>query len=434
MVVWRKDLYTAEGERQLNDGESYQVLNSDNTDENNRIVEEFIKAEIDQDRLPPEAKVLIQRKPRCSIFYMLPKIHKVGNPGRPIVSTCNCPTELISSYGDDVLQPIVSQLPSFCKDSTDALYKLDRQAFNAGSYLFTMDVKSLYTVIPHSEGLFALRYFLDKRSEKFPPTETVVRLAELVLTINTLEFNDKFYTQTRGVAMGTKMGPSFANIFLGYIENKFFETYTGMKPTYLCYIDDIFGLADMTFVDIQKFIDAFCRFHPAVQFTFDIGKKVSFLDISVSVESENLVTTVYYKPTDSHSYLHYKSNHSRACKDAIPYSQFLRLRRLCSKDYPLAVVSKCLEKAKNTSRNDLLHNDTSSKLANHKLPLILDFNSYNCKVMSIVKNNFFVFLCEDEDIGKMFENNIVCSYSNERSLSKYLVRSKLTFDNETWYL
>ena len=330
VVVWRKDLYIAEGERQLNDVESYQVLDSDNTDENNRIVEEFIKAEIGQDRLPPEAKVLIQHKPRCSIFYMLPKIHKVGNPGRPIESTCNCPTELISSYVDDVLQPIVSQLLSFCKDSTDVLYKLDRQAFNGGSYLFTMDVKSLYTVIPHSEGLLAFRYLAVR---EVPPTETVVRLAELVLTPNTFEFNDKFYTQTRGVAMGTKMGPRFANKFLGYIENNFFETYTGMKPTlYLRYTDDIFGLSDMTFVDIQSFIDAFCRFHPAVQFTFDIGKKVNFLDISVSVESENLVTTVYYKPTDSHSYLHYKSNHSRACKDAIPYSQFLRLCRLYSDD------------------------------------------------------------------------------------------------------
>ena len=62
-------------------------------------------------------------------------------------------------------------------------------------------------------------------------------------------------TITRAVAMGTKMGPIYANIFLGYIENKFFETYTGMKPTlYLRYIDDIFGLADMTFVDIQKFL------------------------------------------------------------------------------------------------------------------------------------------------------------------------------------
>ena len=43
VVVWKKDLYIAEGERQLNDVESYQVLDSDNTNENNRIVEEFIK-------------------------------------------------------------------------------------------------------------------------------------------------------------------------------------------------------------------------------------------------------------------------------------------------------------------------------------------------------------------------------------------------------
>ena len=35
-------------------------------------------------------------------------------------------------------------------------------------------------------------------------------------------------------------------------------------------------MGDMTFVDIQSFIDAFCTFHPAVQFTFDIGKKFTF--------------------------------------------------------------------------------------------------------------------------------------------------------------
>ena len=68
---------------------------------------------------------------------------------------------------------------------------------------------------------FSFEIFSRQKVREVPPTETVVRLAELVLTLNTFEFNDKFYTQTRGVAMGTKMGPSFANIFLGYIEKKF---------------------------------------------------------------------------------------------------------------------------------------------------------------------------------------------------------------------
>ena len=39
-------------------------------------------------------------------------------------------------------------------------------------------------------------------------------------------------------------------------------------------------MGDMTFVDIQSFIDAFCTFHPAVQFTFDIGKKFTFDNVS----------------------------------------------------------------------------------------------------------------------------------------------------------
>ena len=67
----------------------------------------MIKKEIQDGCLPPEASALIQEKPRCSRFYMLPKIHKVDNPGRPIVSTCNCPTECMSSFTDDVLQLIV---------------------------------------------------------------------------------------------------------------------------------------------------------------------------------------------------------------------------------------------------------------------------------------------------------------------------------------
>ena len=30
--------------------------------------------------------------------------------------------------------------------------------------------------------------------------------------------------------METKMGPSYANLFVGYVENKFFSNYHGPKP------------------------------------------------------------------------------------------------------------------------------------------------------------------------------------------------------------
>ena len=69
-------------------------------------------------------------------------------------------------------------------------------------------------MIPNDEGLRALRHFFDRRTVKEPSTDTLIRLAELVLTLNCFSFDDKFYKQINGVAMGTKMGPNYANLFV----------------------------------------------------------------------------------------------------------------------------------------------------------------------------------------------------------------------------
>ena len=70
-------------------------------------------------------------------------------------------------------------------------------------------------------------------------------------------------------------------------------------------------------------------FHPALKYTWEISDtSLAFLDIKVSLEGNGLCTSVHYKPTDSYSYLLYSSSHSSHVKNSIPYSQFLRLRRL----------------------------------------------------------------------------------------------------------
>ena len=45
--------------------------------------------------------------------------------------------------------------------------------------------------------------------------------AELVLTLNCFSFAGNYYKQINGVAMGTRMGPSYANLFVGYVEHQF---------------------------------------------------------------------------------------------------------------------------------------------------------------------------------------------------------------------
>ena len=232
MVVWRADLYQKEALRQLSDTSFYAKVDKDLTSTNQQIVKSTINDLIVKQELPPTASNLIITTPRTSC----------------IVSACSCPTELISSYLDKIMAPIVRSLPSYVKDSQHALQIFrDFNFLGEDKLIFTMDITSLYTVIPNGEGLLALKHFFDLRTVKKPSSETLLRLAELVLTLNCFSFAGSYYKQINGVAMGTKMGPSYANLFVGYIEHKFFNQYNGPKPElYRRYIDDCVGATSST--------------------------------------------------------------------------------------------------------------------------------------------------------------------------------------------
>ena len=157
----------------------------------------------------------------------------------------------------------------------------------------------------------ALTYYLDKRTIKEPPTHTLTRLAELVLTLNALSFNDQYYRQIGGVAMGTKMGPNYARLFVGFIEERIRAQYTGFVPKlHKRYNDDVVGAVQCTRSELEQFIDYVCNFHPAFQFTFTISElELPFLVIKLAITNNRIQTSIHYKETDTHNYLHYTHNY-----------------------------------------------------------------------------------------------------------------------------
>ena len=335
--MWRTDLYKAEAKRQLVDQQFYQKIPGDATQNSQQEVKTFINTAIESNQLPPSATNLIVEHPRTSKFYLLPKIHKPGNPGRPIVSACSCPTELLALYLDHLTAPFVRSLSSYIKDTTHAEHPrfLPFHTDGDGQHLvFTMDIKSLYTVIPNDEGLRALQYYLDKREILEPPTHTLLRMAQLVLTLNTFEFNGEFYKQTGGVAVGSRLGPNYACLFVGYVEERMLSSYTDIKPDlYKRYMDDVAGAASCSEEDLRQFLEFASSFHPNLEYTWSVSTdKRPFLDIYMKPRDNRISTSVYYKDTDSHSYLNFSSSHPSSCKSSIPYSQFLKRRKICSED------------------------------------------------------------------------------------------------------
>ena len=75
-------------------------------------------------------------------IYFLKKIHKNPQGIRPIVSCCQ---SSVSQFVDYWLQPHVKTLPSFLRDSSQFIAKIEQLDFPPNSLLVTIDVTSLYT-------------------------------------------------------------------------------------------------------------------------------------------------------------------------------------------------------------------------------------------------------------------------------------------------
>ena len=269
-------------------------------------------------------------------FYILPKVHKPGNPGRPIVSSNSHPTERLSHFVDYHLQPLVHKLPSFVKDTNDFLNKLlTISNLPTNSLLVTFDVSSLYTNIPHKEGINACEQFLHTSSNKTIPTSTLCDLIRMILTMNNFAFNDNHYLQIHGTAMGTKMALSYANLFLGFFEANALENAPFQPHTWLRYIDDIFMIWTEGLDNLKIFIDYLNNIHSTIKFTSSHSStNIPFLDVSVSLTNdESISTDPYTKPTDKHQHLlSIQLAILYIQKKAIPFSLALRLRRICSTD------------------------------------------------------------------------------------------------------
>ena len=121
------------------------------------------------------------------------------------------------------MQQLLQKIPSYLKDRTQILRNHSYIGTLApGSILISIDVNSLYINIPHADGEAACRAFLNKHDIQSDIATDIHILIDVILKHNTFTFNDKYYSQTNGTAMGTKMAPAYAIIFMESAENSFF--------------------------------------------------------------------------------------------------------------------------------------------------------------------------------------------------------------------
>lgn len=279
--------YIAEGERHLANQEIYQQVDGDPTQQLRSEINDYISAISRKGYLQKDMMdyLTLEEDVRTQKMYFLKKLHKNPTDVRPIVSGCGGPTEKLSAFVDYFLQPLVLQVPSYIRDSKSLIARLEKLKLDDAIQLVSIDVKSLYLHIPQDEGIHNAVSLLSAaegmdRDLPFPPY-IAGEMMGIILKHNVFEFNSNMYKQVSGTAMGTKMAPSFANLYMATLEREFLEAEPIKPVVWYRYIDDILCIWPGSREQLNAFLGRLDEHHPTLKFTHLISdSSVIFLDLN----------------------------------------------------------------------------------------------------------------------------------------------------------
>ena len=170
----------------------------------------------------------------------------------------------------------------------------------------TIDLKSMYTNIPIEEGIAAFEEELENIEDKSIPTDFYIKLLRLVLECNIFEFDREFYIQLLGTAMGTRVAPTYANLFMAKLEKIMLDTCDqNLKKFLICwkrFIDEIFLIWCGSYEDLERFHNHLNSVHPTMKFDQIEHNKnensCNFLDLNIKIQNGKIYTDQYRKETD----------------------------------------------------------------------------------------------------------------------------------------
>jgi hypothetical protein len=321
---------------------------------------------------------LIQMNPLPPRFYGLPKIHKDGSPIRPVVSCIGSPSYKLASKLNSILRLLTGFSAKYgVANSINLTRNLRHLSLPPNSKLVSFDVKNLFTSVPIHKTLLLTKELLTTSDVDPQLAKEFSLLLELCVNQNYFLFNNNFYKQTDGLAMGSPLSPILADIFMDNLESQLFNSNLPILQNILYwyrYVDDIICCWTGSDRQLDCFLNLLNAQHQKISFTMEIesNKSLNFLDLNISIKNNRHHFAVFRKPCSTDNIIPADSCHSTSQKLSAFHSLLYRLVYL-----PLSteefnqelniIKSMAITNGYNVNIVDKLLNNKLKKLAISKL-------------------------------------------------------------------
>ena len=142
--------------------------------------------------------------------------------------------------------------------------------------------------------------------------EQILNMLNTILKQNYFQYGSQIFQPEKGIAMGSPISSTIAEIYLQYLENIYIKHWLDSKEIlfYKRYVD-ILILYDQREIDEQMILQKINGVDKNLQFKMstEANNTINYLDTLIRRDSNGITIELYRKPTETGTVIHFTSNH-----------------------------------------------------------------------------------------------------------------------------